>query len=219
LYETDLYAPVKSLFEALGFTVKAEIAAADIVARRGDDPPVIIELKLSFTLALLHQAIARQAMSDAVYVAVPKWKGRAGWKTFKGNISLCRRLGLGLISVDLAGHNARIHCDPAPYHPRKSKVKLDRLKAEFDRRQGDPNTGGSTRRKIMTAYRQAAIRCAKVLKIHGPSRGADVAKLADVSIATRLMADNHYGWFVRVARGVYDLTSEGAAMLDDPDQN
>jgi hypothetical protein len=217
LYETDLYAPVKKLFEDLGFTVKAEIGAADVVARRGEEPPVIIELKLSFTLALLHQAIARQAVSDAVYVAVPKWKGRAGWKTFKGNIGLCRRLGLGLISVDLTGHSARIHCDPAPYQPRKSKVKLDRLKAEFDRREGDPNTGGSTRRKIMTAYRQAAIRCANVLRTHGPSRGADVARLADVPTATRLMADNHYGWFVRIGRGIYDLTPEGVAMLDCSD--
>jgi hypothetical protein len=218
LYETDLYAPVKKLFKDLGFTVKAEIGAADVVARRGDDPPVIIELKLSFTLTLLHQAIARQSMSDSVYVAVPKWKGRAGWKTFKGNISLCRRLGLGLISVDIAAGTAKIYCDPASYQPRKSKTRMARLKSEFDRRKGDPNTGGSTRRKIMTAYRQEAIRCAIVLKTHGPGKGSDIAKRADVSRATRLMADNHYGWFVRIGRGIYDLTPEGLAMLEDRNQ-
>ena len=103
LLETDLYGPVKELFEARGFEVKGEIGASDIVAVRADDDPVIIELKLGFSLTLLHQAIARQSITDRVYVAVPKWKGKAGWRAFKRNIGLCRRLGLGVIAVDVAG--------------------------------------------------------------------------------------------------------------------
>lgn len=39
LRETDLYPPVKLFLEAQGFEVKAEIGAADVVARRGDEPP------------------------------------------------------------------------------------------------------------------------------------------------------------------------------------
>ena len=34
-------------------------------ACRGDEPPVIVELKTRFTLSLVHQGIARQALSDA----------------------------------------------------------------------------------------------------------------------------------------------------------
>jgi hypothetical protein len=35
-----------------------------------------------------------------------------------------------------------------------------------------------------------------------------------VAQATRLMADNHYGWFTRVATGIYTLTEQGRAALD-----
>ncbi len=220
LLETDLYPSVKTLFESLGFTVKAEIGAADVVAYRADNPdPVIIELKTGFTLTVLHQAIARQAMTDSVYIAVPKWKAKSGWKVFKGNISLCKRLGLGLIAVDIARASAKIYNDPSPYTPRKSAVKRARLMREFNARQGDPNKGGSTRQPIMTAYRQGAMRCAAVLAAHGPSRGADVAAWADVPNATRMMSDNHYGWFCRIGRGIYNLTDEGrliAAPEDTP---
>ena len=85
--ETDLYAPVKAWLEARGFEVKAEVGAADVVAVKDGEEPVIIELKTSFSLVLLQQAVARQAVTDAVYVAVPRWKGRAGWKAFSGRWS------------------------------------------------------------------------------------------------------------------------------------
>ena len=52
------------------------MCGCDVVARhvddRGDEPPVIIELKLRFTLALLLQGIDRLAISERVYVAVPR---------------------------------------------------------------------------------------------------------------------------------------------------
>ena len=212
--ETDLYSAVKQLFEGLGFTVKAEIGAADVVAQRGQDAPVIIELKLGFTLTLVHQAIARQAITDDVYLAVPKWKGKAGWKTFKSNIGLCKRLGLGLIAVDIDGNAAKIYADPMAYVPRQSKVKKARLMKEFSAREGDPNLGGITRQTIMTAYRQNAMKCAQVLLVDGPSKGVIVAEKAGVEKATRLMADNHYGWFSKVSRGIYALSDRGKSMFD-----
>ncbi|MCB1343705.1 MAG: hypothetical protein KDK24_22065, partial [Pseudooceanicola sp.] len=57
--ERALYAPVKALLERQGYTVKGEVGAADVVARRGDEPVVIVELKLRFSLSLFHQAVAR----------------------------------------------------------------------------------------------------------------------------------------------------------------
>ncbi len=62
--ETALYAPVKVWLEARGFEVKAEVGAADVVAVRGDEDPVVVELKLGFSLTLLQQAVARQAVTD-----------------------------------------------------------------------------------------------------------------------------------------------------------
>ena len=69
LKETDLYPPVKKLLEGQGYEVKSEVGAADVMAVRGAEPPVIVELKTGFTLSLFHQAVERQKLTDAVYVA------------------------------------------------------------------------------------------------------------------------------------------------------
>lgn len=207
--ETDLYPPVKSYLEAQGYEVKGEIGAVDVMAVRGDEDPVLVELKLGFSLALLHQGIARQAVTDAVYLAVPKGNGKA----MKDNLALCRRLGLGLMMVRLRDGFVEVLADPAPYRPRKSKPRKGRLLREFARRVGDPNAGGATRVGIVTSYRQDALRCATFLVDHGESKGAVVAKGAEVPTATRIMAADHYGWFERVAVGVYMLTPKGAEAL------
>ena len=53
----------------------------------------------TFSLALVMQGVARQAMFDYVYLAVPV-SGARGWKLrYKDIIGLCRRLGLGLLAV------------------------------------------------------------------------------------------------------------------------
>ena len=210
--ESDLYLPVKSLLERQGYVVKGEVGAADVVACRGDEAPVIIELKLRFSLSLFHQAIARLAMSDDVYVAVPRPTGKTARRALKDNLALCRRLGLGLITVRQDGR-AEVQCDPGPYAPRKSKARTARLLREFERLQGDPNAGGATRHGIVTAYRQDALRCAAYLAEHGPCKGAVVARAVTVAGATRLMADNHYGWFERVSPGIYGLTETGQTGL------
>ncbi|MRU16070.1 hypothetical protein FDP25_11580 [Roseovarius sp. A21] len=210
--ETQLYAPIKAWLEALGYEVKSEVGPADVVACREGCEPVIVELKTGFSLTLLQQAVKRQALSEHIYVAVPRWKGRAGWRAFKGNMGLCRRLGLGVLSVSLETGAVEVHCDPAPYQPRKSRPRKAALLREFALREGDPNAGGM-RGKIMTAYKQDALRCAAYLAEQGPSKGSDVAKSTGVSRATRIMADNHHGWFFRAARGVYAVTDTGEEAI------
>jgi hypothetical protein len=211
--ETDLYPPVKAFLRAQGYTVKAEIAEADVVGVRGDEPPVIVELKTGFSLSLVHQGIARQSITDTVYVAVPRKAGRLAARFLKDNTGLCRRLGLGLITVRLSDGLVEVHCDPGPYAPRKNAKRKERLLREFARRRGDPNDGGATRHGIVTAYRQDALRCATHLAEQGPAKGAAVARATGVARATRIMADNHYGWFERVATGVYALTPAGSEGL------
>ncbi len=208
--ETDLYPPVKAYLEGQGYEVKGEVGAVDVMAVRGDEEPVLVELKLGFSLALLHQGIARQAVTDAVYLAVPH-----GLKGMKENLSLCRRLGLGLMTVRLRDGYVEVLADPAPYHPRKVPARKTRLLREFARRVGDPNAGGATRVGIVTSYRQDALRCATFLEDEGASKGAVVAKGAGVPKATRIMADDHYGWFERVEKGVYMLTPKGVQALAD----
>ncbi|TMM55459.1 DUF2161 domain-containing phosphodiesterase [Sulfitobacter sabulilitoris] len=216
--ETDLYPPVKAFLEEQGYVVKAEVGAADVVAVRGAEPPVVVELKLGFSLALVHQCIARQAVTDDVYLAVARQPGKRFQKALKDNVALARRLGLGVVTVRLSDALVEVHCDPGPFTPRKSRLRQGRLLREFARRQGDPNDGGQTRAGLVTAYRQDALKCALYLFEAGASKGAEVAREVAVPQATRIMRDDHYGWFERVEKGIYGLTSKGAEAIGKSDR-
>lgn len=212
--ETELYAPVKAFLEALGYAVKAEIGPADVVAVKGDEPPVVVELKTGFSLALFHQGIERLSVTDRVYLAVPHVAGAPFRKSLKRNTKLSRRLGLGLMTVRLASGAVLVHCEPGPYAPRKNARAARGLMSEFARRRGDPNVGGA-RGQRMTAYRQDALACAVHLGRHGSCKGKAVRDATGVLRATAIMRDNHYGWFERVSLGVYELSDTGRAMLGD----
>ena len=85
--ESDLYAPVKALLEGQGYSVKGEVRGCDVVAVRGGEPPLIVELKRAFGMALVLQGVRRLALSDAVYLAVGAWP-----KNLRDVKKLCRRL-------------------------------------------------------------------------------------------------------------------------------
>jgi len=209
--EADLYAPIKAYLTRQGYDVKGEVGAADVVARRGDDL-VVVELKLGFSLALFHQGLDRLTLTDHVYLAVPAG-GKS--KALKSNVKLARRLGLGVLTVRLRDGHIEALADPGPYSPRKSNKKKTRLLRAFDRLDGDPNEGGATRYGIVTGYRQDALKCARFLAVHGASAGAKVKEWAEVPQATTIMRDDHYGWFQKVSRGVYDLSDVGRKGLGD----
>lgn len=210
--ETTLYQPIKRFLEAQGYEVKAEVGSADVVGVRGNEAPVVVELKTGFSLSLFHQATERQAVTDVVYVAVPASQGRGFNRGLRRNLTLCRRLGLGLITVRMRDQLVVVHADPAPYRPRQSQRKKAQLLGEFSKRVGDPNVGGATRRGLVTAYRQDALRCVAFLSANGATKAALVATGSGVSNARRIMADNHYGWFERVSPGVYRLKIDRQAL-------
>jgi hypothetical protein len=202
--ETDLYLPIKRHLEAQGYTVKAEVKGCDVVALRGDETPVIVELKQSLTLALLYQAVDRLTVADLVYIAVNRPKRGVTSDAVK----LCRRLGLGFIIVTSAG-SVDVLTDPVPYTPRVNTKRRGLLLKEFNARSGDPNIGGSTRKPLMTAYRQDALKCAVHLKAHGPTRIRDVKSATKVDRTAAILRDNVYGWFEKVERGIYGLSEVG----------
>ena len=175
--ETDLYPPVKAFLEDQGYTVKAEVGAADVVAVRGGEAPVVVELKLGFSLALFHQCLERLKLTDDVYLAVARQPGKRFAKSVKANTVLARRLGIGLMTVRVSDGLVEVHCDPGPYAPRKNSKRKAQLLREFARRQGDPNAGGQTRAGLVTAYRQDALKIAVYLYEAGASKGADVARV------------------------------------------
>jgi hypothetical protein len=212
--ESDLYPHVKAFLERKGYVVKGEVHSCDVVGVRRGEPPVVVELKQRVTLELILQGVDRLALTDRVYLAVPqpdgKSRGIAPWD--KRVVRLCRRIGVGLMAVGKRG-GIDIFAEPVPYTPRKSRKKTERLLSEHSRRKGDPNRGGVTRVKIVTAYRQAALRLARALADGGPQKCADLRRGCDVPMATDILSANYYGWFERIERGVYGLTEAGRAGL------
>src|SRR5690554_853763 len=100
MHETELYSPVKAYFESQGYEVKAEIRNCDLIAIvPGQLTYTIVELKKTFNLQLIFQAIERLKLSDTVYVAIEyhpqkKLKSYFSWKDAA---NLCRKLNIGLI--------------------------------------------------------------------------------------------------------------------------
>jgi hypothetical protein len=208
--ETDLYLPVKSLFESQGYTVKAEVHSCDVVAMRGDDPPVIVELKTGLTLQLFYQAMDRLALTDAVYIAIAKPKRAVPSDAVK----LCKKLGLGLIVVAKSG-TVEVITDPVAYVPRQQAKRKTALLKEFRNRKGDPNIGGSTKTKLMTAYKQDALRCLVHLHKQGPTKVSILRKHTKVDRAATILRSDYYGWFSKIERGIYHLTELGNKAMSD----
>ncbi|MFC0213054.1 DUF2161 domain-containing phosphodiesterase [Paenibacillus chartarius] len=218
-HETELYEPIKQALERLGYEVKAEVNHCDVVAVRGDEPPVIVELKRSFNIPLLIQGIDRQKLTDLVYVAceLPP-KGRAphgvSWSDLQ---KLCRMLGLGLITVQFYKSKKKpavdFMCHPEPYVPRPNKRGAQRLAVEFRERSGDYNVGGSSKRKLITAYREKSLHIAYLLQKHGPLSPRQLREMTGNGKAAAFLQDNVYRWFRRVSRGVYALAPEGETAL------
>jgi hypothetical protein len=213
--EIDLYRPVKQFLEAQGYTVKGEIGPCDVVAVRGDEGPVVVELKERLSLTLILQAVDRLAVSDTVYVAFRIGKGHSGsWRSHGRHVVvLLRRLGLGVLTVSARGRVVPV-LDPAPYRPRTSHRRRSTLLKEFAERVGDPEIGGSAAARRLTAYRQDAVRCARELAAAGVLKVSLLSTRTGVSRAGPILRDNHYGWFERVTVGHYALSPTGERELE-----
>jgi hypothetical protein len=209
--ETTLYPPVKRFLESLGFEVKGEVCGCDVVALDKGVPTavVIAELKLNFTLDLLLQAVDRLPACDDVWLAVRASRRGRGRERDSRVRKLCRLLGFGLVAVSAKG-NVEVIVEPVPWRPRRDPKRRSRIVEEHRKRRGDPAIGGSTRRPIMTAYRQQALDCAKALAA-APSRPRDLK--VTMPDAAKILQRNVYGWFERIERGHYGLTALGRAEL------
>jgi hypothetical protein len=209
--ESDLYLPLKRLLESQHYEVKAEVQDCDVLAVRGKELPVVVELKLSLNLNVILQAVERLSLTPKVYVGIPGdcavFKRRR-----KQTLKLLRMLGLGLVVIHLKHGigSAAVLLDPSQYIPRKSRRRQERLLGEFSRRVGDPNLGGTEKRAgIMTAYRQRALEIAEFLRTHGPTKASHIARDLREPKARDFLYRDVYGWFDRAALGVYDISPRG----------
>jgi len=210
--ESDLYPPLKLFLESQNYEVKGEVQDCDVLAVRGEEAPVIVELKLSLNLNVILQAVERLSLTQKVYIGIPK-QSKSLSRQRTQVLKLLRMLGLGLVVIDLEQTRIQVDVvlDPGEYRPRKSKIRRERLLGEFLQRVGDPNLGGSQRRKgIMTAYRQRALIIARFLQERqGPAKASTIAQLVEDPKARDILYNNVYGWFERVSRGMYELSPRG----------
>lgn len=209
--EKTLYLPVKAFLENAGYAVKGEIGGCDLVGISDGEPSVVVicELKLTFNLELILQAVDRAALCDEVWIAArisARGKGRESDKRFR---DLCRRLGFGMLGISDSGAVSVIVASVTPM-PRTNPKRRSRLIKEHQRRRGDPMLGGSTKIPVMTAYRQQALTIAAALEA-GPLTPKDMKLMAPE--AGNILRGNVYGWFERVERGVYALTDAGRQAL------
>lgn len=209
--ESDLYLPLKQFLESQNYEVKGEVQDCDVLAVREGEAPVVVELKITLNLNVVLQAVDRLSITGKVYIGIPK-KSRVLAIHRKQVVKLLKMLGIGLVVIDpeRKKHNVEVLVDPGEYRPRKSKHRKERLLGEFVRRVGDPNLGGTAKRKgIMTVYRQRALDIAWFLKREGPTKASEIALTLEEPKAREILYRDVYGWFDRQSRGVYKLSPRG----------
>lgn len=214
LRESDLFPPLKAWLEAGGYIVHAEVNHCDIAARKGGDL-VIVEMKRAINLDLLIQAVRRQTTHASVYVAVPRPPLED--RRWRDLIRLLKRLELGLLVVDAESVIAPVELR---FHPMESARRRDSgatraLLTEMSQRSLNLNTGGSTRRPVMTAYREQSLAVAAALAETGPAAPRDLRRLGTCGKTGSILLNNHYGWFERLGVGRYALTESGRKALGD----
>ena len=97
--ETELNPPVKAFLEALGYAVRARSNTATWSRFGATRRRSSWSSRRVFTLGLVFQGIARQDVTENVYLGVPPFPERTTRR--KDALALCRRLGLGLLTVRL----------------------------------------------------------------------------------------------------------------------
>ena len=214
--EYELFAPVRDMFESMGYRVNAEVKDCDVTAVKGDEL-IITELKRSLSVNLLAQALDRQKTGANVYIAVPKPK-RYSPKTFRDTLYVIKKLELGLIFVNLRDEfsYAEIILEPQEFKPVSTNYKKKKaIIREIDGRTIDTNTGGVHCHKIATAFTEKCINIACILKECGPSSPKELRALGADENCAAILRRNSYGWFDRLEKGIYALSEKGTSVNGD----
>lgn len=218
ILEEDLYMPIHDYFTEQGYMVHGEVKDCDITLSK-DNELIIIELKRTMSLKLLTQAAKRQQMTRSVYIAIPQPKYSVYTKKWKDLCYILRRLELGFITVSFKNSTGRVQIvfDPSPFDRQKSmqssKKRREALLKEIRHRHINYNKGGSTKTRLMTAYRENAVHIACCLKRLGNLSPHKLRELGTGNKTQSILYKNFYGWFEREGRGIYRLSEKGEEVF------
>ncbi|MFP4302612.1 MAG: DUF2161 family putative PD-(D/E)XK-type phosphodiesterase [Spirochaetaceae bacterium] len=215
--EAALYEPIRSFLLKRGYHVQGEVRGCDVVARQGEEL-IVVELKRSPSLQLLMQAVERQEYADTVYIALPVGSATGYPPNYRSLRRLLKRLELGLLLVRYLRGSVRVEIafHPQEYRKRKKQRERRAIIREVEGRLIEGAPGGSATRdgsQRLTAYKQAAIHLAILLREYGPASPARLRELGGADRAQEILSRNYYGWFDKVDRGIYCLAPEGARSL------
>ena len=216
--ETDLYEPIRRFFTEEGYTVQAEVKGCDVTAKK-EDRLVIVELKKRFNLKLVYQAMERQTMTEYVFVAIPRPLKGQREKSWRDMVRLLKRLEIGLITVALDSPLQRVDVvlEPSDSIVWKKRKKQEGLVLELDGRKVSTNTGGMTRKKIMTAYREKALELCCLLEQKEEISCKALREMGMEEKYAAILRRNVYGWFVPYGKGIYGLSKDGKVALAEKD--
>lgn len=212
--ETQLYEPIKDYLLKNGYNVQAEVKNCDI-ACIFENKLIIVEMKKSFNLKLLYQAMDRKAFADKVFVAINRPKNFRK-KEVKHMLKILENMDIGLITVALDSPLKTVEIVLEPQDkPLKRKTRRRTIVLnEIERRNLNTNIGGSTKKEnILTAYREQVIFLACALNKIEKGSPSNIKKQFNIQNASYILQNNHYGYFDRIERGVYTLSKKGKDML------
>ncbi len=210
--ETEMYEPVKKMLLKMGYTVRSEVKDCDIVAVK-DDEMLVVEMKKSFNITVVYQAMDRRSITPNVYVAIPR-PSSLREKNTRMMMRLLTELGIGLITV---GNNSLrsvdIWLEPNPVKKVNSRRK-NYVKKEFDQRTEDRNTGGSTGKKIVTAYKEASVLALCHIEAYDKIKMREIKTFGYPDKMKNALRSNFFGWFEKYGKFDYGLSVKGLEALD-----
>lgn len=220
--EVDLYEPCKQWLEKKGCEVRGEVRDIDILGIYPPECTIGIEMKVALNLEVINQAVQRQKLVDYVYVATIHNSKTVSNKRTKLTMDTLKRLNVGWLTVNFNAKPPRVQVllDAQAFdfeRSRNSKKKeKERLIKEFHSRSLDLNRGGSTRKKLMTAYREEALKIAYLLSLEEVSTvRALKLKGSHATKTSSILNSNFYHWFVKVEKGVYSLSEAGYKAIEE----
>lgn len=214
ILETDLFLPIKEYFLKQGFLVQGEVKNCDVVCLK-DDILICIEIKKSFNLKVLYQALDRKSFSNYVYIAIIRPKNFRK-KDVKHMLKLLKELNIGLITVSFSPlKTVQVIFNPVFKNISKTK-KQNQILKEINTRNLQTNKGGSTKKDvILTSYREMSIKIACILNVLKSAKASNLKKISGVENCYNILYSNHFGYFEKVDRGIYKLSTIGENMLKE----
>lgn len=216
--ERDLFLPIKNYFCEMGYTCDGEVEDIDLYMEK-EDESIAVELKQTLDFKAVQQAALRQKVTECVYIGIFRPKDLFK-KSFQEKIYLLKRLGIGLIVVSKKTQKVTIVSEPVvselSVFQSRNKGKKKKLHAEFQKRKAKNNIGGVRREKLISSYREDALLVLDALmELGGNGSTKDIREISNIKNSTRILYDNHYGWFENVEKGQYKVTEIGLDALEE----